>query len=81
MIIREINNEELPISNSEPHWLIDKRNKAKTIFKQLVMPNFNYGLNISLSINLKLEELNLTLKKNILREIIHPENSIKFLGN
>ena len=40
--------------NKEPEWLLSKRLEAYNTFKSKPMPNFIYGLNINMNIDLDL---------------------------
>jgi len=48
---------ELSRKNNEPEWLLNKRLSAYNIFKEKPMPDFIYGLNINLSIDLNLDDI------------------------
>ena len=43
--------------NSEPEWLLKKRLQAFKLFSEAQMPLFAYGLNINLSIDLNLDDI------------------------
>jgi Fe-S cluster assembly protein SufD len=49
---------DLSSANHEPSWLLKKRLAAYKIFKEKPMPDFIYGLNINLNIDLNLDEIN-----------------------
>lgn len=56
---------ELSARNSEPEWLLDRRLKAFNIFKANQMPNFIYGLNISMNIGLNLDDVDAAETKSV----------------
>ena len=68
---------ELSETNNESSWLLEKRQKALTLFNQLPMPNFVYGLNINLKIDLNLSDLDVTKSKEITKEIISNNKDVK----
>lgn len=73
--------------NNEPEWMLNKRLKAYEIFKDKPMPNFIYGLNIDMNIDLNLDDVdtkksgpsNLDIKNNDRNIII--ENFEGMLNN
>ena len=50
---------DLSSQNNEPEWLLKKRLASLSIFKEKPMPNFIYGLNISMNIDLNLDNINI----------------------
>ena len=50
---------DLSSQNNEPEWLLKKRLASLAIFKEKPMPNFIYGLNISMNIDLNLDNINI----------------------
>mgnify|MGYP001582549521 CR=1 FL=1 len=60
---------DLSRQNNEPEWLLKRRLAAYDIFKSKQMPNFIYGLNINLNIDLNLDamEINLGNSSSIIR--------------
>ena len=64
---------------NEPKWIVEKRLSAYELFKKKPMPNFVYGLNINLSIDLDLEKIQIENSGKPLREIINKNNGIKIL--
>jgi len=50
---------DLSVRNNEPDWLVNKRIAAYSIFKENPMPNFIYGLNISMNIDLDLNNIDI----------------------
>src|SRR3989338_5560403 len=63
---------DLSSANNEPEWMLRKRLAAYHIFKEKPMPDFIYGLNIQMNIDLDLDEIginnsgnsNITIKGN-----------------
>ena len=51
--------ERLSKENNEPEWLLNKRLEAFKIFSEMQMPLFTYGLNINLSIDLNLDDIDI----------------------
>ena len=49
--------QDLSSNNNEPEWLLKKRLAAYNIFKEKPMPDFIYGLNINLNIDLNLDNI------------------------
>ncbi len=68
---------ELSKTNDEPGWLLEKRQNALSLFNQLPMPSFVYGLNINLKIDLNLSDLDITKSKKIQKEIISNNKDVK----
>lgn len=67
----------LSSANDEPDWLLKKRLAAYNIFKEKPMPNFIYGLNISMNIDLNLDDVDVSNSgkanleiKNVNKDII-----------
>ena len=64
---------DLSRGNNEPEWLLKKRLAACHIFKEKPMPDFIYGLNMQMNIDLNLDAIdvnnsgnsNITIKKTI----------------
>ena len=50
---------DLSRQNDEPEWLLKRRLAAYHIFKEKPMPNFIYGLNISMNIDLNLDAIDI----------------------
>ena len=67
---------DLSSQNNEPEWLLKKRLAAYNIFKEKPMPNFIYGLNINMNIDLNLDniDINKSGKSNI--EIKNKDNNV-----
>ena len=57
--------------NNEPKWLVEKRLSAYELFKKKPMPNFIYGLNINLNIDLNLDNVGTANLGKPGREIIN----------
>ena len=55
---------DLSSANNEPEWLLKKRLAAYNIFKEKPMPNFIYGLNISMNIDLDLDDIDVNKSGN-----------------
>jgi cysteine desulfurase/selenocysteine lyase len=68
---------EISKNNSEPSWLLEKRQKALKLFQDTPMPSFIYGLNINLKIDLNLSDLDITKSKEIKKEIINNNQDVK----
>jgi len=50
---------------NEPDWLVARRRAARAVFKEKPMPNFIYGLNINLNVDLNLDDISVdNLEKN-----------------
>jgi len=62
--------ENISKQNNEPRWLLDKRLSAYSLFKEKPMPNFIYGLNINLTIDLNLDDIEVEKTGKAKREII-----------
>ena len=60
---------DLSSANNEPEWLLKKRLAAYNIFKEKPMPNFIYGLNISMNIDLNLDNIDINNSGNSNLEI------------
>ncbi len=62
--------------NKEPEWLLRKRLEAFDIFRSMKMPNFIYGLNINMSVDLDLDKVdfNKSADSNII--INNPDKKI-----
>jgi len=67
---------ELSRKNNEPEWLLNKRIAAYNIFKEKPMPDFIYGLNINLSINLNLDDIRTESAGKAERKIINSNKDI-----
>ena len=67
------------IEKKEPEWLLDRRHAAYELFKQKPMPNFVYGLNINLDINLDLDKIKTDNLGKPIRKIINKNNNVKIL--
>src|SRR3989338_9335405 len=73
---------DLSSANNEPEWMLRKRLAAYHIFKEKPMPDFIYGLNIQMNIDLDLDEIginnsgnsNITIKGNNKNVIIENFN-------
>src|SRR3989344_4466299 len=65
--------------NNEPGWLVEKRLSAYELFKKKPMPNFVYGLNINLSIDLNLDNIETSNLGKPAREIIIKGRDVKIL--
>ena len=63
--------------NKEPKWLADKRAAAFDLFRQKPMPNFVYGLNINLSIDLNLGNIGTTDLGKPIRKIINKNDGVE----
>jgi len=50
---------DLSSQNNEPEWLLKKRLASLAIFKEKQMPNFIYGLNINMNIDLNLDDVDI----------------------
>ena len=76
---------DLSRQNNEPEWLLKRRLAACRIFKEKPMPDFIYGLNIQMNIDLNLDEINVTnqrkpdiqIKNNNENIIIEIKNNYK----
>lgn len=68
---------ELSHKNNEPEWLLNKRLAAYHLFRQKLMPNFIYGLNINLNININLDELESKNPGIAERNVISSNKSVK----
>lgn len=69
--------EKAPNKNKEPKWLADKRIAAFNLFKQKPMPDFIYGLNINLNIDLNLDNIDTTNLGKPIRKIINKNEDAK----
>jgi len=68
--------ETLSRKNNEPQWLLDKRLESYRIFKQKPMPNFIYGLNIQMNIDLNLDNIDINKGGNLNTEIKNNNSNI-----
>src|SRR3989338_3891887 len=50
---------DLSSANNEPEWLLRRRLAAYHIFKEKPMPDFIYGLNIQMNIDLSLDDISI----------------------
>src|SRR3989338_4847366 len=74
---------DLSRQNNEPEWLLKRRLAAYHVFKEKPMPDFIYGLNISMNIDLNLDDIginnsgnsNITIKGNNKNIIIENFNA------
>ena len=64
-------------NNHEPEWLLNQRLSSYSLFKQLAMPSFIYGLNINLNLNLNLSDLDVSNPSIIQKEIINNNINVK----
>ncbi len=62
--------------NNEPKWLLDKRMSAHSLFNDKPMPNFIYGLNINLNIDLDLNNLDIGKLESPKRKIINNNKEV-----
>ena len=60
---------DLSRQNNEPEWLLKRRLAAYHIFKEKPMPDFIYGLNISMNIDLNLDDIGINNSGNSNLEI------------
>src|SRR3989338_10458485 len=58
-------------------WLSDKRAAAFELFNQKPMPNFIYGLNINLNIDLNLDDISVKSQGKPIREIFNKNKNVK----
>ena len=72
--------EELSKNSNEPNWLLEKRLNAYSSFNQKPMPNFIYGLNIKLNIDLNLSDLDISKLITINKEIINKNPEVKIIN-
>ena len=70
-IIKELSNK-----NNEPKWLLDRRLAAYNLFRQKPMPDFIYGLNINLNIDINLDEIDGESSEEAERKIINSNKGI-----
>jgi Fe-S cluster assembly protein SufD len=64
------------IEANEPQWLKDKRLAALELFRKTPMPNFIYGLNINLNIDMDLENISTSEAGAPIKEIINSNKNI-----
>jgi len=62
---------------NDPKWLSDKRAAAFELFNQKPMPNFIYGLNINLNIDLNLDDISVKSQGKPIREIFNKNKNVK----
>ena len=67
---------DLSSANNEPQWLLKKRLAAYNIFKEKPMPNFIYGLNISMNIDLNLGDIDVNKSGKSNLEVKNPNKNI-----
>lgn len=72
--------EELSKNNNEPNWLLEKRLKSYSSFNQKSMPNFIYGLNIKLNIDINLSDLDISKLTTLNKEIINKNPEVKIFN-
>lgn len=72
----EQNIRDLSKKNNEPQWLLNKRLGAYNIFKSMPMPNFIYGLNISMNIELDLDLIDADKAVNSKLEVTNNDTKI-----
>ncbi len=63
--------------NNEPGWLVEKRLSAYELFKKKPMPNFVYGLNINLNIDLNLGSIETSSLGKPVRKITNKNKDVK----
>ncbi len=67
---------DLSKQNKEPEWLLNKRLEAYNTFKSKPMPNFIYGLNISMNIDLDLDLIDADKAVNSKLKVINNDTKI-----
>ena len=68
---------DLSRQNNEPEWLLKKRLAAYHLFKEKPMPDFIYGLNIQMNIDLNLGDIDISKSQNSNVEIKNPDKNVK----
>ena len=68
--------QKIHVEQQEPEWMLKKRHAALHYFMKEPMPNFIYGLNINLNVDLDLEKLEIGSEKKIARKITNTSAGI-----
>ena len=68
---------DLSRQNNEPEWLLKRRLAAYRIFKEKPMPDFIYGLNIQMNIDLNLDAIDVNNSGNSNIIIKNPDKNVK----